>query len=171
MTAEAFTIALATPEDAEEMVRVHYASVHGVCSKDYQDECLQVWSPEPSEKRFMHYRDWILDTKNYFLVAREASGAIAGFGSVDRNEAKITTLYILPKWIGKGLGSRLLNMLEAELARLGRRKIQLMSTLNAEKFYQRSGYKTLRSALHNRQGVAIPALDMEKEIKEGIAHA
>ena len=56
MKADPIEVRLATPADAEEIHRVHLASVRTLCARDYTPEQIQAWAG------FRHpdnYRRWL----------------------------------------------------------------------------------------------------------------
>ena len=81
-----------------------------------------------------------------------ADGRFAGFASIGPTETagvmKLHKLYLLPELHGRGLGSRLLGLCEAEARRLGARRLILtVNKLNAKAIacYQRNGFAIAES--------------------------
>ncbi len=67
-------------------------------------------------------------------------GFIRGYG--EQNVVNIEQLYLLPDYMSKGIGVRLLNAAES-IASFYARDIELVSLLRAQDFYKRNGYKGL----------------------------
>ncbi len=155
------SIEIAKAEDAEEIVRIHYASVHEICARDYKPNHLNAWSSEPNEKRFAFQRERLTNGERTYWVAR-VNGEAVGFSSADFREEKIGTLYLRPDWIGRGVGELLLAKAEEALRKHGLKRIKLIATLNAENFYKRHGYNTRGYIDVPFNGEVIPSVEMEK---------
>lgn len=57
-------------------------------------------------------------------------------------------LYVHKNYVGKGIGSRLLNIAEKSLKSQGVKVIKIKSTLTARRFYEKHGYKVVKKVLH-----------------------
>jgi GNAT superfamily N-acetyltransferase len=109
------TISNGKPEDAETLAHIKQV----IWLTTYQNTELGI-TPEDilakdflckerSAKRAEHMA--VDDGINFPLVAR-VDGQIAGYGrAVKSEENEIVTLYLLPEWQGKGIGSKLLQQL------------------------------------------------------------
>jgi GNAT superfamily N-acetyltransferase len=69
-----------------------------------------------------------------------ASGEIVGFAA--RDDAWLAHLYVKPGWNGKGIGSRLLELIVAEAARVTPvlRLYTFQRNRGARRFYERHGF-------------------------------
>src|SRR5262249_60427884 len=72
-------------------------------------------------------------------------GTAGGPGSEEiiEGEAHIRHFATHPEWIGRGVGSSLLARCFSDARTFGIRKLHCFSTLNAERFYQASGFETI----------------------------
>ena len=55
--------------------------------------------------------------------------------------AEVRALYVDPAWVGRGFGRRLMTEIEGDIVAGGHRYVDLIATLNAVAFFERSGYR------------------------------
>lgn len=71
-----------TATDAEDVVRVHFAAVHGTASTAYPPDVLHGWAVAPHDaRRQAALREAIERAEELFVVAT-LDGAACGFGSI-----------------------------------------------------------------------------------------
>jgi GNAT superfamily N-acetyltransferase len=76
------------------------------------------------------------------LLVAQAEGVIVGFGGVDLQAAEqLKWLYILPEYQGIGLGSQLLQQLEAIGWEAGLKLLRLHAAPASVEFYRKRGYR------------------------------
>ncbi len=75
----------------------------------------------------------------------------------------VTSLYVAPRWRRKGIGTDLMRAIEEKAARLGIRKLYLVTADSdlASRFYSRLGWKTRERTEHR----SFPVILMEKRIR------
>ncbi len=134
-------IRTAEPKDAKSILKVHYDAVHKTASKDYSKEILHDWSPPVTNKRIEDYKK---KSKGRVIVVAEINREIIGFGTIVPKECEIRAVYVSPKAKRKGAGTALLKKLEAIAKEKNIKKLNLESSITAEKFYNKNGYKSLR---------------------------
>jgi GNAT superfamily N-acetyltransferase len=71
------------------------------------------------------------------------TAAKPGSGEIAEREAHIRHFAIHPHWIRRGIATRLLVRCFSDAQSFGIRKLHCLSTLNAERFYQASGFKRI----------------------------
>ncbi len=99
-----------------------------------------------------------------FVVA-EMDGTVIGFGHLNVETGVIKAVYVLPDWVGKGVGTSLLNALEKSAHAAGIERLRLDASLNSVGFYERMGYQTERSGVHRTLGgQEIRCVHMHKEL-------
>ena len=72
---------------------------------------------------------------------------IVGFGRVEKfndDTAEVCGLFVSPICARKGIGSLLLQFLEAKAKANGHQNMRLKSSKNAKGFYEASGYQTVQ---------------------------
>ena len=151
-------------EDAESIVRVHHASVHRAGAASYPNKVLDAWFGEPREARFARMRQAIGSADELVLVAEDGQRVI-GFGSIVLSLGELRSLYVHPDAWRRGVGAVLLAELERLAAGRGLTRLQLKASLNAEPFYQASGYASDGPGVHQiGAGLTMACVKMHKEL-------
>jgi GNAT superfamily N-acetyltransferase len=99
------------------------------------------------------------------LVAEAHNLALVGFASLSSQEPQICGIYTHPDFMGKGIGTKLLN----EIERIGKEKrwgtLSVTSSIEAIAFYKKNGYSFHReSGFHSINSIWIPCEILEKRI-------
>ena len=136
-------IRLFQPKDAKRIIQLHYNAVHKIASKDYKPEILNDWSPPFSFERVKKFVENQSKGKEVTMVA-EINRRIVGFGVIVPKENEVRAIYVSPQVKRKGIGSTLLRKLEELAKEKGIKKLRLESSVTAEKFYQKNGYKVIK---------------------------
>lgn len=141
--------------DGQALFDVTRLSVGGLARQSYAPEQIAGWMGERTPS---FYEDLI--GKGQMIVA-ERDGIIAGF--VDAEPGEVTRLFILPEASGLGLGKRLLEIGIAQARSEHAGPIRVESTVNAEGFYRRHGFRPVGKGYfsHGVGGVPIEIVHME----------
>ncbi|MBF4515944.1 GNAT family N-acetyltransferase [Flavobacterium sp. ANB] len=131
----------------------------------YSAEQIEVWSDSLTVTK----ND--IETKSvYKLNIDNQIVAYYSFFDEDEETVKLDNLFVLPEYIGKGIGVFLMNDFLHRLKETNFKKIRLHSEPNAEMFYAKFGFikvGQLESSIKNRY---LPILELEinsnKEIRE-----
>jgi GNAT superfamily N-acetyltransferase len=129
-------IRLAKSEDFPELIdlqtrsltqlsKPHYSSLESVMIADHQAQARQ----QANETRFV----------------AEVQGQIVGFAALLNMQPMIGAIYVDPEWIRQGVGSKLLEAVEAEAKERHIRVLSVMSSLMAVPFYESQGYAVVNS--------------------------
>jgi len=163
-------INIATPKDAEALSQIKQR----VWLTTYQNKELAITAEDiltkdflckqRIEKRAEHMGT--NDSTNRTLVAR-AGTQIAGYGRAVKGADvhEIVTLYLLPEWQGRGIGSNLLKRL---LDWLGDEKVVTLGVASfntpAIRFYEKFGFRLGKQILHDEatfpSGKDLPEIQM-----------
>jgi GNAT superfamily N-acetyltransferase len=80
-----------------------------------------------------------------------------------RDAAKIRAFFVHPRWVRRGLGTRLLEACEGAAWAAGFRRCEMGATLSGVPLYQRHGYRRLADILVDLPGgEPLPVVRMEK---------
>jgi GNAT superfamily N-acetyltransferase len=134
---EACIVRLATAQDVEPSVAALIASITTLCADDHLNdpETLARWL---REKTTGHFEQWLADSENVIVLA-ELGSVICGVGLL-HSTGNLRLCYVLPGMQGRGVGRALVSHLE-EAARLrGIAQLNVISTGNARRFYERLGF-------------------------------
>ena len=124
----------ATPADSEFCFRLHKAAMGGYIAA--------IWGWD--EQRQRGFQDRSFNPDRWQIII--ADGADVGMIDVERRPTEIylSRIEILPDYQGRGIGTRLVRYVEAEVKRSTRdTEIHVHATRNAETFYAANGYERL----------------------------
>ena len=128
------SIAQADAKDAERLSQIAFAAKS---YWNYPEEYLKLWKEELTITS-AYIR------KNTVLKAVNEQGKILGFGSIAFSAAldayEIGHLWVNPKYIGTGVGHRVLNSLIQYAQKIGIKRLYSVSDPNAQGFYEKMGF-------------------------------
>ena len=128
------TIRRATRQDRDSIWRVHIQAIKEICKSHYTKDETLAWSKLLKPGRY----DKAIDSKALFVADDDDS--IVGFGHLENG--RIEALYVSPKYVGIGVGKKILQTLEHVAEQSGSKIVHVSSTLNAVSFYERAGYRS-----------------------------
>lgn len=178
---EGVTIRPAMIEDASVLRKLIEASVVGLGSVEYSAAEI-----EGALGHALGLDTQLIEDRTYF-VAQSADGAMVGCGgwswrqklcgsdgldaatSCGGNEtggsAKIRAIFVHPAWARRGLGTLILQHVEAEAAAAGFRHLEMGSTLTGVALYRLRGYhETERMGIALPNGETLAVVRMVKEV-------
>ena len=153
----------ATPGDAEAIAALLIRSIREICGPDYDNDetLLAQWCANKTPENM---RRGIENPSNYWIVAIE-NEMIAGTALMTIS-GEIHLCYLLPEYLGRGIGKAMLNDLLRNARLLGHRKVTLESTRTARKFYKRNGF--IETGATMGMGI-IPSFAMELDLTANYA--
>lgn len=136
------TIRRAKLEDARPIHDAHMRSIQEICSRDHSPEEIMAWGNMPFHedsrvKSISEQFVWVLDNE----VTIEGYGHFSVEKRADGDVAHIYGLYFAPEAVGFGFGKVMVQIILAEVQKLGLGKVVLESTLTAHNFYLKAGFK------------------------------
>lgn len=129
------------------------------CAKVYDAKILASWTPDAVPAGFSE-----LVANGFYGI--NIDNELAAVGMLDEHNRKIEGLFVLPEHMGLGLGKQLLSYLEQLALEHRITELHLDASLNAEAFYQRCGYQSLRrETYHSPSGISLPSVLMHKTLR------
>lgn len=141
------------PCDCPAISSLFYDAVHTVNARDYSPEQLDAWAV--SDCALLNRIGSFL--KLFTLVAI-SDGVISGFANMDDN-GYLDMLYVHKDFQGRGIATALCDALEAHC---GAALYSVHASLTAKKFFERRGYRVIKSQQVIRHGVELTNYVMEK---------
>lgn len=141
------TIRPAELADAQAIIDLHFAAVHRTAAAFYPLAVLDSWSRCPDEARYQRMREVISGGEERVLVAETVAGVVA-FASIVPRLSELRALYVHPDAGRRGVGSRVLTVLERLAVVRGVSELHVDASVNAEAFYQRAGYEVVEQGIH-----------------------
>lgn len=158
---EDIIIRRAHPSDHPRMVQLQQCALQVLCQKDYSAQQVKVLLKDKRD-----YKNW---KRGETAFVAEYEKTIVGF--VARNHSSITAIYVHPEFTRKGIGSRLLNILEDDAKACGINSLMVDASITAKPFYDSCGYQMKTPVLVSVRGIQVHYIKMQKVIRPGLAHS
>ncbi|KAA0076998.1 GNAT family N-acetyltransferase [Tardiphaga sp. P9-11] len=128
------------PSDASDISKVIISALRETNSRDYSPEIIA-----SVEESFAPEKVEALIAKRTVFTA-EIEGRIVGTASLD--QAVVRTVFVSPDAQGTGVGKLLISSVIEQARQRGIEKLSVPSTVTAERFYERMGFKSVRDEYH-----------------------
>ena len=132
-------IRLFKPEDAEEVASLVAQTLKISNSKDYSAEYIEDTISSHSAEVLIERAAW----GHMYVVCNQAKivgcGAIAGYWG-SKTESILLTIFVLPEYQGRGIGSLIIHTLEQDEYFLRAKRIEIPASVTAVEFYRKMGY-------------------------------
>jgi len=142
----------ATPNDAAILTNITKKSK---AYWGYSNEQIENWSAQLTITK-----EYLENNQVYKL---EVNNLIVGYYSyiiLEENIVQLDNLFILPNCIGTGLGTFLMNDFLGKIKTLKVKKVLLESEPNAEKFYNKFGFKTIEQIKTSIKDRFLPLMEI-----------
>jgi putative acetyltransferase len=130
-------IRMATKVDVVSVTDVFIRSVKEVGSSYYSPELTADWIAEFSEAE----TEKIITSDEYYVLVACLEGVVVGVGTICIPDSRIEHCYVSGAGARKGIGSKMLAVLEAKAIALGMTRVELESSDGAQNFYEKNGYR------------------------------
>lgn len=151
-----FHITIAGEEDGNKLTEIAFSAKR---HWGYPEEWIELWTDELTISA-----QYI---KNHFVFKAidESQHSIVGFCAIEhhRQEKKleIAHAWVLPSYIGKNIGSQLINYALKKLESLPFNRITVVADPNARGFYEKLGFRFIREIESIPKGRLLPVLEIE----------
>lgn len=132
-------IEAARPEDAARLSEIAFAAKR---HWGYPDRWMEIWRDE------LTITPEFVESHETFSAVMD--GQVAGFYALGQKNGKLDLLHlwILPEWIGRGIGRFLFQHALEGAKAMGFRELEIESDPNAEGFYLRMGARRTGMSIH-----------------------
>ena len=150
---------IALPGELEALWTLRTRCVRELCSSHYPASVVVPWSASPPPPGFLR----LLAAGACLLAVDAVTGELLGYGAVDVDNAEIDALFVAPESSGRGVGLRLLRALEQRVP--AGTELKLSAALNAEGFYRRAGYRSVRREIYpHPSGIELDSVLMNRRV-------
>ena len=149
------------PGDLHGVVALFERSVRQIACRDYTCAQLSAWAPEWPDLDAWAER---LSTGAVFVSVRE--DRLAGFARLDAS-GELDLLYVDPLFERRGVATELFDGVTAWARRYAVARLVANVSITARPFFERMGFRVLRSQTVEREGVSLENFHMECKIDEG----
>lgn len=120
--------------DAEVAFDIRLQAIRNQCITGYTPEQVQAWTQVPLTDRYR------ASVERQYHIAWRGEVAVAT-GLIDFESGELGALFVLPSFMGQGIGKAMIRHLERLAVEAGLGEIHLDATPNATAFYHRCGYQ------------------------------
>ena len=166
---ERFAIRVASPEDSSGVETLLRASYPALMRGSYDAAALEKTLPLMTRAN-----PHLLSSGTYYLAENGAGLAVGcggwtkgrpGTGEIDTGLAHIRHFGTHPEWTGHGIGRAIFARCETEARAAGVRRFECYSSLNAEAFYAKLGFKQIRRLeIDMGPDMTLPSILMKRDI-------
>ena len=154
---EKITIRRFVESDVQAVQNIIHRGLREVNGKDYPAELIEEYCACFTLEKIKSQAN---SAHMYVAVSGEeivGTGSIAPYwGSL--TESILLTIYILPEFIGQGVGTAIIQALEQDEYFLRANRIEIPSSVTAVKFYEKKGYAPKNGIVPDAEGI----IPMEK---------
>jgi len=159
----------ATPGDRARLRECHVTAIREFGPRVYDDRQVAAWANEvdPAE-------DYPVGADGHYLVVAErptgdeSRREVVGYGHLAPTESEVRAVYVHPDAAGRGVGTAILDALEARARELRLDALALSASLNAVGFYERAGYERVGrdtyTTVHDGETVDLDVVQMQKRL-------
>jgi putative acetyltransferase len=151
-------IRLAQFSDAPTLMRLLYDTVHRVNCKDYSLEQINAWAPALSELGC-----WQPQFLSQWTFVAEEGSKIVGFCELEQ-DGHIGCFYGHYQHQRQGVGSSLLQHVEAIALQQGCDRLYTEASITARPFFEHWGFQVIQAQEVERHGVLLRNYMMEKSL-------
>lgn len=146
------TIRTGVPNDAPELVKMIRHTMRTSYATDYTEEELKQSIAGITLASVLR----AIEERVYFVA--EDNGQLVG--TISYTPGCLRTLMIAPNAQGRGIGTRLAQTVEEHARSEGRGALSVSSSLTAEGFYEKRGYRLIRVEYHGTERCPIYELTL-----------
>jgi N-acetylglutamate synthase-like GNAT family acetyltransferase len=129
------------------------------CITHYPQQDIDVWASAPPPENLERTIE-----SNEFLVVEDDS-EIVGTGFLDRDQETLEAVFVRPDYQGQGVGTMILQALEAAAINAGIKRLAVAATLNSVPFYTARGFSSRgASSYQHANGFSLPCVSMNKVV-------
>lgn len=150
------TISKVTTDDAEILTNITKKSKS---HWGYSNEQIESWSSQLTITT-----NYIETNKIYKLVINDLVVGYYSYVILEENVVQLDNLFVLPEYIGKGLGTFLMSDFLDRCKALKFQKVVLEADPNAENFYKKHGFKTIGQIETSIKDRFLPIMELHLDL-------
>ena len=128
-----------TENDAEKVSALIIHTFKTTNSKDYSQEAINALENQMQPSQILERASW-----THFYVVEE-NDTIIGCGAIgpywgSETESSLFTIFVLPEYQDRGVGRKIIDILEQDEYFLRAKRIEIPASITALNFYKKMGY-------------------------------
>jgi putative acetyltransferase len=149
-------------DELRSYVDIVNSAITGLATTHYAPKIIHAWIVPVTDETLNQLR---LNQDREIRLVAELNGQLVGIGALVVERSELRACYVLPTAARQGVGTALVNAIEAIARTNGLDHLAFAASLNAEPFYRAMGYCVReRSAVVLRNGLRMDAVWMHKEL-------
>ena len=161
--AEHTLLRVATEADVPAIYSNHTSSIRERCSTHYTSDEIAAWVERQSPHKYLPF------VQQQCVFVAEEQEEVVGFAHLGQGEeegsGEVKALYVAPSATRRGIGSRLLCLLEHQAACCkGWGSLVVKSTVNAVDFYTSRGFAVVGNTQHTVGNQSLECVLLRKEL-------
>ncbi|PSB21127.1 GNAT family N-acetyltransferase [Phormidesmis priestleyi ULC007] len=146
----------ATQQDASEIMKLFYETIHTINIRDYSQEQVNAWAPDT-----MTVDKWVKrqDTKQTFVA--DHNGKIVGFAEFEP-DGHIDCFYTHKDFQGQSVGTQLLDTIVTQATQLQLSRLFVEVSITARPFFEHRGFAIVKPQEVECRGVKLINFVMER---------
>ena len=149
---EKITIRRFVESDVQAVQNIIHRGLREVNGKDYPAELIEEYCNYFTTEKIKSQAN---SAHTYVALADDK---VIGTGSISsywgsKIESILLTIYVLPEYIGKGVGTAIIRALEQDEYFLRANRIEIPSSITAVKFYEKMGYAPKNGTIPDAEGI------------------
>ncbi len=150
----------ATVIDAQGIAKVRHDAIRAISVSDYDQITLDEWAGNLESGV-----NKLLSNAADVRIIAEVNNQIVGYGELVTTQNLLGACYVLPAINGQGIGGMIVAALEDIARQHHLLHLEMENSANAESFYRRCGYQTLKHTQHiMKSGRTMPSVVMHKDL-------
>lgn len=142
-----------TPQYCTTLAELFYNTVHNINRKDYTQIQCNAWA-----SKTVDLEQWNTSFLKQYCIVAEINGVIVGFGDIDKT-GYLDKLFVHHNYQHKGIASAICDVLEKAV---NVTDITVHASITARGFFEKRGYKIIKSQQVKRHGVFLKNYVMTK---------
>ena len=141
-------------QDADKVSKLIIHNLRTINAKDHPKEVIDMLVSHNTPQKLIE------KSRKHTIIVAEINNKIVGTGCLEKN--RVRNVFVDTMLHKKGIGKKLMNKVEDIARNKNINRVYLTSSLYAEGFYRKLGYKKVRKYTEIRSEVPIDVIRMEK---------
>ncbi|WP_168222885.1 GNAT family N-acetyltransferase [Providencia huaxiensis] len=133
-------IRLATADEAEHLWSIRNQAIRHGCTTSFDAKTISAWTPDEMPVSYI----CIVKNNPFFVAVNKNDDPIAT-GYLNLEADSVEAIFTLPQYTGCGAAGLILDAIKAEAKKRNIKKLVLYSSPNAERFYQKHGFISIKN--------------------------
>lgn len=150
-------------EDDVELAELFFHTIHSINIRDYTEEQIEAWAPQSTFLDPSKVKEWTKRFARTKPIIALIEDKIVGFAELEPN-GHIDCFYCHHEWIGKGVGSALMQEVYKRAKNNHTKRIFTEASITAKPFFESHHFVIIEKQTVYLNGVGLTNYKMERSI-------